>query len=193
MSKKLGSLGELVSGYQLRSATKFDSNGKYNLVQLGDVTEEGVADSLLRMNIDVDDAKFGVQVGDVLCRSRGGKYVASLVERLGHPTIATSSLFIFRANLSVVAPAFVTWWINLPATQFILAKSQTGSNIKSVSLSAFADLTVPAVPLSVQEKVVEIDRLNRAERKLELNLADRRANYIEQRLMDLVQATTKEK
>lgn len=187
-------LGTLSPGYQLRVAAQPDPEGQFGLVRLGDVSDDGIDEGeLLRMNLEIDVTKYQIERGDVLCRSRGGNYKAAVVGDLCGLTIALSPLYILRANPSLVMPEFIAWWLNLPEMQNALEAAAIGSNIKTVPIAKFGEVPVPWVPLEVQGRVVEIDRLNREERRLELELAEKRAVQVERKLAEVVQRTAVEK
>ena len=180
-------------GYQLRTAVQPKSDGYFGLLRLGDVSGAGVDESdLLRMDLDVDEMKFRIEDGDVLCRSRGGNYRAAVAGAFRRPTIALAPLYIYRARRSTVLPEYVAWWLNMPEAQRELEMAAIGSNIKTVSIGAFADLAIPLVPLDLQRKVVQVDRLNREERGLEHELAEKRAQHIERTLAEVVRTAAME-
>lgn len=164
------------------------------MVRLGDVSEVGIDErQLTRMSLDLDEVRFRVEPGDVLCRSRGGNYRVAVVGGLSQPTVALSPLYIYRANRTRLLPEFAAWWLNTPETQNKIEAAAIGSNIKTVPIGAFGNIAIPIVPLELQERIVEVDRLNRGERALELLLAEKRADYVERVLTDAVSKSARDK
>lgn len=189
MYRKLRDVGHIETGYQLRTAILPVEDGFFDVIRLGDVSQKEIAvDNLVRLDLDIREGEYRIHAGDVLFRSRGGNYKAAVVGALNRPTVALAPLYIYRNANSAVNSEFICWWLNLAETQVKIEELAVGTNIKSVPLAQFAELQIPLVDLELQQKIVNIDRLNRQERILELALAEKRAELVEQTLVDAVKS-----
>jgi hypothetical protein len=203
----LRELGELRTGFQLREAARHTEDGRYLLIQLGDVREDGVAPAM-RMDLARARPHDLVRPGNLLLRSRGSSYRAAVVPAGLGDAVAIAPLYALRIEFGVALPMitprkgdlpkiqpagrpeaipeYVAWWINLPQTQQLLASEARGSSMPTVGVQAFAELQIPLPPLALQKKVVETDRVLRQEQDLSARLQRQRKKLVSEALRQLV-------
>jgi hypothetical protein len=183
--RRLGDLGELRTGYQLRGAARPQEGGANRIIQLGDVRDEGIdIDRLVRVELSGADEGDFVGAGDILLRSRGASYRAALVPECPPGTVAVAPLYVLRLRAPGVLPAFVVWYVNQQGVQATLAGHARGTHIPTVSRQAFAELEIVLPPLAEQQRVAAIDALVREERILTLHLLEKQ----EQRVQALLES-----
>lgn len=176
----LGSLGELWTGFQVRSAITDVPEAPHRLITLGDVTDQGIAyDKLARMDLGDRLWRYVLNPGDILLRPRGANYKAAVIQDLDGPIVATAPLYVFRLQVDEALADYLAWWINRDEVQEKLANEARGSYIPTVSKETFARLELPLPSLETQKRVAEVQSLRRQERKLVGHLESLRDQQIE--------------
>ena len=82
-----------------------------------------------------------------------------------------------------VVPAYLMWFINLPATQAALASLSEGTSVRMISKEALQDLNVVVPSLARQRQIVEVATLEHQEAALLADLAAQRKRLIDGVLM----------
>ena len=181
--RTLGSLGEMWTGFQVRSAIADVPEAPHRLITLGDVVDGVVSlDRAARMDLGGRIGRHSLLEGDILLRPRGANTKAAVVLDLDMPTVAVAPLWVLRLRVDTFLPDYVVWWINRCEVQEKLAAAARGSHIPSVPREAFADLEIPIPPLGVQNEIAEVERLRVEERELAARLAAARSVLIESTL-----------
>jgi|GEM_PF-1223021 len=176
----LGSLGELWTGFQVRSAITDVPEAPHRLITLGDVTDEGIPyDKLARMDLGDRLWRYVLNPGDILLRPRGANYKAAVIQDLDGPVVATAPLYVFRLQVDEALADYLAWWINRDEVQEKLANEARGSYIPTVSKETFARLELPLPSLETQKRVAEVQSLRRQERNLVGHLESLRDQQIE--------------
>lgn len=191
----LGDIAALRVGYQLRRAVEPDDEGENALIQLANV-RDGVIDLSNLPCMTLPDVKTHhiLKSGDILLRSRGATYEAALLAEPPKNAVALAPLFVLRlmrhwidfssysfddalsdpfSESEPLLSEYLVWFINRPATQAALRTQQTGV-IPSVSVQTFADLKIIVPFVEVQQRIVQADAAMREERRLTLELLNRR-------------------
>ncbi|WP_144241149.1 hypothetical protein [Fimbriimonas ginsengisoli] len=176
----LGSLGELRTGFQVRSAITDVPEAPHRLITLGDVTDEGIAyDKLARMDLGDRLWRYVLNPGDILLRPRGANYKAAVIQGLDGPIVATAPLYVFRLQADDALPDYLAWWINRDEVQEKLANEARGSYIPTVSKETLARLELPLATMETQKRVADVQSLRRQERNLVGHLESLRDQQIE--------------
>lgn len=176
----LGSLGELWTGFQVRSAITDVPEAPHRLITLGDVTDEGIAyERLARMDLGDRLWRYVLNPGDILLRPRGANYKAAVIQDLDGPVVATAPLYVFRLQVDEALPDYLAWWINRGEVQEKLANEARGSYIPTVSKETFARLELPLPNMETQHRVAQVQSLRRQERNLVGHLEFLRDQQIE--------------
>lgn len=176
----LGSLGELWTGFQVRSAITDVPEAPHRLITLGDVTDEGIAyERLARMDLGDRLWRYVLNPGDILLRPRGANYKAAVIQDLDGPVVATAPLYVFRLQVDEALPDYLAWWINRGEVQEKLANEARGSYIPTVSKETFARLELPLPNMETQHRVAQVQSLRRQERNLVGHLEILRDQQIE--------------
>lgn len=180
----LGELGELRTGYLLRTAARHAEGGTHSLVQLGNLGEHGIQTAgLIRVDLERVRERDLLKPGDVLFRGRGANYRCVVAGDLPPGAVAAAPLHVLTVTRAGILPDYVAWYVNQPLCQAALAAEARGTHVPSVSREAFARLEVPIPPLAEQHRVVEINRLLREERRLCEELARRRERLASEELL----------
>ena len=116
-------------------------------------------DTAARIGIDSFEqlAKNGCQplFGDVLFSKDGTVGRIALVQT-HEPFVVLSSLAILRADETVLSPAFLALCLSGPVFQSEATGQKTGLAIKRVVLKNLKQISIPAPPLPVQRRIVDL-------------------------------------
>lgn len=159
----------LQMGYQPRGAVKDDPEGTHWLIQMRDVSAEGVVDatSLARFMPERTPDPYVVRDGDILLQIRGWSHWAAVVRGLDEWTVASNHFYIMRADTNRVVPEYVAWYINeSPAQNYLNRGAHGAGNVTVVPKAVLEETEVPVPPLSVQEHIAALAGLQWKEKRL---------------------------
>ncbi len=171
-------------GYSFRSRLEAATDGDLVVIQMRDLTDDNHLDPTALARIELAEVKPRqlVASGDIIFRSRGQTYTAVLIDQDPGPTIIAAPLLRIRPREGVL-PAYLAWFINLPATQARLASLAEGTALRMIRKQSLAELEVPLPPLECQQAIVELADLATEEQRLMARLADKRKQYMDGILM----------
>ena len=182
----LSELADVFTGITLRgeSASKKDPNGTHRLIRISDISSDGVVGDGApgRVLVDGKDTdRYTLRPGDVLVAARGSRLTAAVFDR-AERAVAGSQFLVIRVlpHHSGLSPGFLAWYLNLPAVQEQLAAQMRGSYIRSLPASVLSRLQVSVPDHRKQAAIVELTELQREENRLTKQIADRRAQLIQQ-------------
>ncbi len=200
MESRLRDIAEVQIGYQPRGQVTPGANGSHWLIQgrdleFGGGKVDGSADPALwtirneqldRITPKGDALAYCVGVGDVLFLSRGLYPIAIPLSRdllgdradAGDKLIAAYTFYIVRPKADVL-PEFLAWFINQAPSQAYLQMHLRGSAAKLLPKSALDEMTVIVPPVSLQNRIVEIDHLRAHEDSLMARLASARRRLVQ--------------
>ncbi len=180
MRVKLGLLAEITTGYTFRSRLEAAPGGNMAVIQMKDLTDDNRLDPATLTRIESTEAspRQLVTPGDILFRSRGQTYTAALVDKDPGQAILAAPLLRIRPREGVI-PAYLTWFINLPATQARLARRAEGTALRMIRKQSLAELEIPLPSLARQQAIVELSDLAAREQQLMARLAARRKQYVD--------------
>jgi hypothetical protein len=167
MTRKLGLLAEIRSGYPFRSSVPAQARGTVRVIQIKDVDpEHGIRIQDLA-SIDLDrPGSYLVRQGDLLYLARGERPFAVVVSEPIESAIATGFFFIVRPDPHRVRPDYLAWWLNGADFLAEIRRRQRGTQMRLVSKADFQEMTVPVPPLETQDRIAALDGLLRRERRL---------------------------
>lgn len=163
VKKRLGDISEITTGI-----TGFIDNGthQYNVVQPNSFTDTGEMESVevQSRNDKLSDKQLLVW-GDILVKRLNPSFVHVITQK-STEMVASQNLLVVRP-LSEIDPFYLGYL--LEQKEFLGQVEQvTGSAaaIKAISIKKLADISVPLIPISDQQKVGEIWKLARKRKKL---------------------------
>jgi restriction endonuclease S subunit len=175
---KLSELVKIKTGVSFRKGIKHQVDGVYDVVQMTNLSVEGVLDTdLARVDVPRLNPEHVLMDGDVLIISKGTNNRAVFFEKKKRPTVATSAFFILRrqGNLS---PHYLSWFLNHPNTQGHFKKFQMGSTAVSLKKAVLEELDIPMPILRNQQRLGKIHELQNRERQLTNDIQTLREKYI---------------
>jgi len=174
--RRLKDIAEIQLGYQARTKMRADATGSHRVIQIKDVTENGVVDfaDLIRISPDREPERYEVREGDVLFISRGSRLRSALVGSPPFPTMAVSFFYILRPDSAVVCPGYLAWAMNQPNVQAQIQKQTMGTGIPHIRRKPVEDLQINLPPLAIQRRVVKVNELLKREEDLTTRLLAKR-------------------
>ena len=166
-------------------------------VMVGDLDGSGLLPrSLTQVGAPPSGNAGALRVGDVVISLRGNTNNAATIDASdldGPPLFATLDLAVIRiVDPESVSSHFVTTWLNLPATQVVLAEGREGSAAKRLPLGPLKALKVPVPDWQRQQAIVSLGREVSEERRLADRIARLRTTLLNQYLAEAAARTTKE-
>lgn len=170
-------------GYPFRSRLEHDAGGAVAVLQMKDISDQGTLDfaGAVRLNLPEAGARHQIKAGDLVFRSRGRTNSAALVEAAPEPAVLAAPMLLIRPVDA--APAYLAWYINLPAVQASLAARAEGTSVRMISKAALEALEIPIPSLRQQELIVEVARLAESEQDLMQQIATKRKRVADAVLM----------
>jgi len=176
MLRKLKDIAEIQLGYQPRTRMRADPSGSHRVIQIKDVSEDGVVgySDLIRISPEREPGRYEVRKGDVLFISRGNRLRSALVGTPPFATMAVSFFYILRPDSDVVEPAYLAWAINQPDVQAQVRKDAMGTGIPHIRREPVEDLRIGVPALEIQRQVLKVQELLTREERLVARLLRRR-------------------
>lgn len=158
-------------------------------VMVGDLDGSGTLPrSLTKVGAPPSGGAGTLRAGDVVISLRGNANNAAAIEPLDladGPLFATLDLAVIRlGDPDSVNPHYIATYLNLPATQAILAESREGSAAKRLPLGPLKCLQVPIPDWQRQQIIVALAREVADERRLADRIARLRSTLINQCLAE---------
>ncbi|MBV9881508.1 MAG: hypothetical protein JO276_00700 [Sphingomonadaceae bacterium] len=163
--------------------------GDSRAVMVGDLNGTGILPyTLTAIGAPPSGSAAALRVGDVVISLRGNVNNAAAIEPCdldGPPLFATLDLAVIRlTDPESVDPRYIATWLNLPATQTILAESREGSAAKRLPLGPLRQLQVPVPDWQRQQAIIALARESAEERRLADRIARLRSVLLNQCLAE---------
>lgn len=171
---KLGDIADVRMGYPFRSRIEPDPAGNIAVIQMKDIDDANLLHVNDAVRVDLADIREHhlIREGDLVFRSRGRTNSVALVSAdIGRAVLAAPMLLIRPVG---VLPAYLLWYINLPATQAALAVQAEGTSVRMISKAALEALELPVPGRRKQQLIVETADLATAEQRLMERIAQER-------------------
>lgn len=163
---RLDHLAEVQTGYSFRSRLAHDPAGTLAVIQMKDLDAANNVrdDYALRVSLADSNDRHLLRPGDLLFRSRGRSYGASLVPDGIGPAVLAAPMLLIRPHR--VLPAYLAWYLNARPTQTELAARAAGTSVQMISAEALKALEVPVPPTAVQKQIADLAALVEKEERL---------------------------
>lgn len=174
----LGSVAKIALGHSFRTGLSELAPGPgvegIRVIQAKDLGDQGAVNIATAVVVSEDALRSSIELreNDILFQPRGVTYRAALVAVTPEPIVAAAPLFILRADRRWLDPAYLTSFLNDPATQAVLRQKATGTRLPQVSRGALEELEVPLPPLSKQAALGSLAQLINTRRRLEQQIND---------------------
>lgn len=157
-------------------------------LRISDLSESGKLDISETHPIDplLDaDHRHRVKAGDIVLANRGSRMTAVLIpENLD--AVASSQLFVIRLKSPTILTTFLHAFLNLQSIQEHLRSHARGTYVQTLSISILRSLQIPLLPLETQHKIASLSELADEERRLVLELSQKRSQFLNQSIFRLL-------
>jgi restriction endonuclease S subunit len=183
----LKDIAAIRSGYLFRGKIEPDASGRYQVIQIGDITPDARLSAKPLVRVSLPDVKSTqiLEKGNVLFISRGPRKQAAAITDWLENAIATSQFFILRPA-GTVLPEYLAWYINQRPAQRYIEEHSTGTSVTLINLEALKTLPVETPPMETQARIAQIHQLSLRERELVEAIQNRRRALIEMTLLKTV-------
>ena len=171
---KLGQVASIRMGFPFRSRLEHEAGGAIAVVQMKDIDDANLlhVEDAVRVNLADLKEHHLIREGDLVFRSRGRTNSVALVAANVGPAVLAAPMLLIRPI--EVLPAYLLWYINLPATQAALAAQSEGTSVRMISKTALEALELPVPSRRRQESIVEAANLAAVEQRLMQRIANER-------------------
>lgn len=187
---KLSRVAVLKSGQPVRSRIEHDPGGAVPLLQMKDLRGpqiRALPPDLPRIAATQGAARYGVQAGDILIRSRGLNTRVVHVDRELDGAVAVSPLVIIRAkNPDEVSTHYLAWYLNQSRAQAYLQSFLRGTSVQMIGKSALEQLEVEVPHMALQRQIVDLADLAEHEQQLLSRLAELKQRQLDHILWEAV-------
>lgn len=185
---KLGSIAEIRMGATLRGrdATRPVPNGRFRLVRIGDLSQDGqwITDQFDRISPGESiSPELLLRPGDVLFPNRGARTTACVFQFGYEDALAGAQFFLLRPDAQVLLPEFLAWYLRSQEAARHFDERRTGTHVKIIQREALTELNMPLPPLKVQGQIVELSQLQVTERDLTAEIAELKTRLLNHQLI----------
>ena len=124
-----------------------------------------------------------LQKEDLLFAGKGTTYLCMLFN-LDIKAVASTTLYVIRVQNDNILPEYLCWYLNQPNMVSKIRASQIGSSTPLIHKSTLEGLEIPVPNIAIQQKVMEISKLQKRETYLINTLAEKRASIVNQLLIN---------
>ena len=141
---RLSELAHVQPGYLSRDRVLPAQDGTHRLLQARDVSEaDGVRlEAAIQFHPKGRPDLYQVSCGDILVTARGQNHRAYLVDQVPPNVLAAATFYILRANINLIVPGYLAWWLNLPGVQSVIDTASGGTYISFIRRPALENLSV---------------------------------------------------
>ncbi|MFH1798833.1 MAG: restriction endonuclease subunit S [Candidatus Omnitrophota bacterium] len=188
MKKKISEIAEIKSGYLFKKGITPDREGTVRVVQLKDVSEQGVLNlkELQLISLDNIDAENFLSVGDVLLKAKTNHPISTAIKEKMSNTIATAHYFIISVKQSEILPGYLAWYLNQRPAQIYFNRNAGGTRIQVINKKLLEDLEVVIPVLETQTRIEKIYELHLKEQELADRLKEKKRTLVEAQLLEAI-------
>lgn len=159
---------------------KGDANPDLYYIQATDFNKQRNWDKKLNYVLSNSEKlkKHILYSGELLFAAKGKDFFAVVYDGKYEPAVASSTFLVLQVHQSGVLPDFVAWFLNHPKTQSLLWSFAKGSGTPSISISVLENIEITVPDLSKQTSILELDRLQKVEKKLHKQIYNLREDYL---------------
>lgn len=164
---------EIKSGFQ----GKIKDGNKYKIIKLKDVSKDGIIDynGLDSFDSEKEPQKFLLEKGDVILKAKSGENTAVAIDKDLENIVASPQYIILKIkDKEKINPLYLELYLNSEYTQAILKRNSEGTALPIIKLNTLKELPIKIVPMEIQDKLIEVYSLVKAEKKYMQEIAEKR-------------------
>jgi hypothetical protein len=192
-TKTLRELASIRTGYPFRGRAERVGDGGCVLVQVGNINGEAgeMAGEPTRITAPANWREHVLHHGDVLVIARGPRNDAATFTWESGQAVAASHIIILRTEGRIAFPEYLTWFLNLSATQAKIRAMRSESSVPFVAVEAMGRLQVPVPSIEVQNTIARVQKLSAKEQRLMEEIRRRRCVLVDGLVMGAVRRDVK--
>ena len=168
MDARLTDYADVQAGHPFRGSVPGDPDGNAHVLQMRDVSPEGVADwnALTRTLLGNTKNVVWLKSGDIVFVARGQRNYAVYLQETPVPAVCSQYFFLLRVRSPALLPEFLAWQINRAPAQRYLNKNAEGSDQLSIRRGVLESLPIAVPPLEQQHRIIALARDAISERQV---------------------------
>lgn len=179
VAARLDDLVEVTAGYPFRGAVPNHPNGLVHVVQMRDLSADGVTwASTARADLGDVRNDYWLQPGDVLFVTRGEHCYARVLDEQVGDRAAVCGPHLLRLRVSApeeLHPEFLAWQLNQRPLQTQLDKVATGTAQRLIRKTDLQQLWIPLPSMLEQQRAIALQSAADRERTGLMRLVELRA------------------
>lgn len=180
---------EVNRGYQGFKKEDCTSDGKYSIITISDIDDNGNICDLARFNTSKDLSKYILRKNDILITTKGTKIKTCIVKELANEnTVYHGNITLIRIYDANLNPTYLKLYLDSKIGQKELKSIQTGTTIISINSSQLRTIEIPLIPIAEQEKIEK----NYNNYKMELDILKKQLQEKSERLDEQINEWFKE-
>ena len=183
MKKSLSTLVNMQTGIY----TKPQPDGQVYYIQARHFDENKEFISSVKPDLELASKleKHYLRLGDVLVAAKGANHFAVAYKGIIKPAVASSMFIVLRIkDVNTLLPEFLTWFINNPTTQAILAGNEKGTSIPAINKGDLESLEISLPSVQKQQSILKIQALRQKEISLQKQKDVLTEQYIHQIILN---------
>lgn len=178
---RLLEIADIRSGYLARTGVESKGTGSHYLLQIRDFNPQRTVvhkDTLVRFTPEALASVQPIGDGDVVFLAKGVNNFAYAVFDLPAPILAASYFFVLQPHPQLL-PAYLAWFLNQRSTRRELSRfASSGVRMPVVRRAVLENMEIPLPPPTVQESIIELDRLMLQEQDMMTELARKKRELV---------------
>ena len=175
--KKLADITTLRNGFSFRGRIESENTGDTLVIQVGDISEDGVVDTskLACIHLGSKASKYLVGTNEVLYVSRGSRqraYKPVFTTVTEMPVITVFGILVLSPDLDQVTPEYLTWVLNSAPVEHAIKARTEGTNLTFISDKNLKDVAVPLPDLQTQKKISHLLSIHSKRKSVRKKLAE---------------------
>ena len=168
MNSKLTDFADVQAGHPFRGSVPEDPGGNAYVLQMRDVSPEGVADWNVLTRTSLGNMKNVVWLtpGDIVFVARGQRNYAVCLQEIPVSAVCSQYFFLLRVRSPTLRPEFLAWQINRAPAQRYLNKNAEGSDQLSIRRGVLESMPIVVPRLDQQQHIIALARDAVAERQV---------------------------
>ena len=160
VKKKLCDISDIKLGMAFKTAIEdLGTDGNAYLIQARDLSNGLNTNSLAQIEINKNDQKHFLKIGDILLRLRGPVFTAFIFDKkMKKPVIVNNQIAVIRANNNIAEAYYLLWSLNSNKSKKYFESRTEGSNIGKLSANSLREITLTMPPLEEQRKIAKIQK-----------------------------------
>jgi len=180
---KIGNIASISSGVYFKDIP----DGDVNYLQVRDFNEDKEA-VYSTVELNIKTRKHLLSEGDLLFAAKGMYNFCTIFRESIGLSIASSSFLVLKVkDKRMVNPEYLCWFLNRSDVISTLKSSAVGSSIPSIGKSVIEECQVDIPTIAIQQKIIEIAKLQQKEQLLYKKISNRRDILLQKQIIEMIQ------